>query len=438
MFYLKFITLIKLHREIAFIAYYTKSNKYSFNALVGALEVTSFYQSIDFFFPNNERELINTIVKNKDKYKIIIIAISFFTTQVWEIKSLIKTLREKFNDEILLIAGGPHATGMPKFTLKLGFDVVFIGEGEETIIEFIDCILNNNDFRKIKGIGYLNEQDEFIFTGRRKPIDLDKYPPFPVKNSKFGAIEITRGCPYVCYFCQTPYILGAKPRHRSIDVICRYIKIMKERNLTDIRFITPNAFSYGSADGKTLNLSQLEELLIKIKKILNYKGRIFIGSFPSEVRPEHVTIETISLIKKYAANDNIIIGAQSGSNRVLKLCHRGHTVDDVKRAVDITIQAGLKANVDFIFGLPGENEDDILLTIELMKELANKGARIHAHSFIPLPQTPFAYENVKKISELIKNTAEKLTAKGKIFGDWRKQEMLAIKISKLLKKEKLN
>ena len=131
---------------------------------------------------------------------------------------------------------------------------------EETIIEFFQKIRNNEEYKDIKGIAYVNEDNELFYTDKRVPINLDIYPPFPVKYNKFGAIEITRGCSYLCYFCQTPYIAGTTPRHRSIESICKYVQIMNDKNLTDIRFITPNAFSYGSKDGKSLSLEKLEEL----------------------------------------------------------------------------------------------------------------------------------------------------------------------------------
>jgi B12-binding domain/radical SAM domain protein len=335
--------------------------------------------------------------------------------------------------KIFCIAGGPHPSGDPKGTLRMGFDIVFTGESEESLIEFLRKFINNRDVRSIKGIAYIGDNDKYYHTGKRNPIDLDKYPPFPIKHNKFGAIEITRGCPYICYFCQTPFILGTFPRHRSIESICRYVNMMKERNLTDIRFITPNAFSYGSKDGKTLNLTKLEGLLSNIKEIIAPNGRIFFGSFPSEVRPEHVTSATLDLILNYASNDNIIIGAQSGSQKILDLCHRDHTIEDVYNAVELTLSKKLKANVDFIFGLPGENKEDIRLTINMMKDLSKKGARIHTHSFIPLPQTPFAKKKVGRINKDIEKAVAELIAKGFAFGEWKKQESLAIKIGKYLK-----
>ena len=423
--------------KIAFVIYYLKQNKYSFNALVGALETQPYYKQIDTFFFTNNEDLVSGLNKIINNYEQIVVGISFFTTQLWDIHGLMKLLREKYKKEILIITGGPHPTGDPKGTLKLGCDLVVVGEGEDTLIELFQRLIKKEDYHNIMGIAYYNAEGIYEYTGRRTPIDLDKYPPFPMKHQKLGPIEITRGCPYVCYFCQTPYILGTQPRHRSIENICKYIELMKRNEHIDIRFITPNAFSYGSPDGKTVKLEKLEALLIKVKNIIAPKGRIFLG-FPSEVRPEHVSEKTLELIKKYCANDNIVIGAQTGSQKMLDYCHRGHNLEDVYRAVDLTIKEDLIANVDFIFGLPKETEEDVNLTIKLMEDLVALGAKAHTHFFIPLPQTPFANENPTEIDMTLRKYIEKLTSKGWAFGEWRKQLELSRKLTKYLKTKKLD
>ncbi|MFW9998531.1 MAG: TIGR04013 family B12-binding domain/radical SAM domain-containing protein [Candidatus Hodarchaeota archaeon] len=423
-------------KKIAFIIYYHKYNFYSLNAIVGALETDGVFEIIDFYFIPSRDKLLESLEEIVKKYNRIVVAISFYTTQLFETQDLIQIIKRKFKKKCVLVAGGPHPTGEPFQTLKLGFDIVVVGEGEETIIKFMQRIVNDEIFDNVKGIAYIDENSKKIYTGKRNAVDLDKYPPFPVKNRRFGAIEITRGCPYVCYFCQTPYILGTKPRHRSIEIICKYVLELQNYygDLTDVRFITPNAFSYGSKDGKNLNLGKLEKLLYSVRQILGNEGRIFLGTFPSEVRPEHVIQDTLNLILKYADNDNITIGAQSGSQKILDLCHRDHSVEDIYSAVELTLENNLKINVDFIFGLPEEDEEDIKLTIKMMKYLAAKGARIHAHSFIPLPQTPFANAPVKRIKLLYNNEIKSLISKGFAFGDWKKQERLAIKIANYMKK----
>jgi B12-binding domain/radical SAM domain protein len=429
-----------LSHKTAFVAYYHKNNIYSFNALIGALETDPYFDQFPIYFITKRDKLIHGLKDIISKHILVVIGISFFTTQIWEIYDLITTLKKKYSRKVIFLAGGPHPTGDPLGTLKIGFDIVVVGEGEKTLIELLKIIDMGKNFSHIKGIAYFNESNKFFFTGKQNPINLDDFPPFPVKNAKSGAIEITRGCPYVCYFCQTPYISGTIPRHRSIEVVCKYAQELKNHygDLTDIRFITPNAFSYGSTDGKTLNLSKLETLLSNIRETIGKKGRIFFGSFPSEVRPEHVTNETLNLILNYANNDNISIGAQSGSQKVLDLCHREHTVDDVYNAVNLTIKSNLKINVDFIFGLPEESDEDIKLTIKMMKELSQKGAKIRAHSFIPLPQTPFEKKKAKHLSEVYKKEIKSLISRGSAFGDWKRQERIALKIVRYLKNKEMH
>ena len=402
------------------------------NSIAGALEIDKIFDSLDFYFLSSRQKLIDSLKELVKSYNKVIIAISFTTIQLFEIRELVELLHRKFHERSLIIAGGSHPTGDPSGTLKMGFDVVVVGEGEQTIIELMNKLISNEDIRDVKGIAYYSIEGDYIYTGKRVLIDLNNYPPFPIKNTRFGAIEITRGCPYVCYFCQTPYISGTIPRHRSIKSICKYVQILADHygDLTDIRFITPNAFSYGSEDGKKLNLDKFEKLLFSVRDIIGEKGRMFVGTFPSEVRPEHITQDTLSLVLKYGNNDNITVGAQSGSQKVLDLCHRGHKVDEIYRVVDLTLKNNLKINVDFIFGLPGEDLEDIKSTIEMMKNLSKKGARIHAHSFIPLPQTPFSKESARKVNKLYKKEIENLIAKGQAFGNWDNQEKLASKITR--------
>ena len=425
--------------EIAFLVYYQKNNIYSFNALIAAIETQKDLDDINIYFTRGEENLKSKLKEVIPHHKKVVVGISFFTTQLWEIERLAKSLKKEFNQEIFMIAGGPHPTGDPLGTLNLGFDLVVIGEGEETLIEVLRSIKQDKNLYFIKGIGFLDEQNEYKYSGKRPPINLDEYPPLPIKNSRFGAIEITRGCPHVCYFCQTPYIFGGKPRHRSIDSICNAVKIMALKyGKKDIRFITPNAFSYGSSDGKSLKLEKLEELLIQIQKIIQPDGKIFFGSFPSEVRPDNVQSQTLDLISKYATNDNIVIGDKSGSQKILDLCHRGHTVEDIYNAVELTLQRNIKANVDFIFGLPQEEEEDVDLTIKVMKDLLIKGARIHAHTFIPLPQTAFSKMNVNTLNNKYKSFMSEYNPRGLAYGDWKKQEEVALKISKYLNSNKIS
>ncbi|MBY9006929.1 MAG: TIGR04013 family B12-binding domain/radical SAM domain-containing protein [Candidatus Lokiarchaeota archaeon] len=417
-----------MSKNIAFIAYYHKKNIFSLNAVIAAIETNEKIRDINLYYVRNDQELFQKLPLILANNKLVIIGFSIFTKQFWDISNIVRNLRSMYGNQIFLIAGGSHPSGDPEGTLKIGFDVIFLGESERSIIEFLLSMKKNESTQDIQGIAYYDEEKIIHINKKKYSIDLNQYPPFPLKNTKYGSIEITRGCPYMCYFCQTSFMMGNKVRYRSIDTICRYIKIMKDENLTDIRFITPNAFSYGSIDGRTVNYSKLEELLSNVRSIIGAEGRIFYGSFPSEVRPEHVNNKNLSIVKKYANNDNIVIGAQSGSQDVLDYCNRAHNIDDIYQAVRNTINMGFKAYVDFIFGLPHETDNDREKTMETMKNLIDIGAKINAHTFTPLPQTPFYRKKISKIDEKTKKFLNDYNFKGKVFGNWREQEKLSIRI----------
>jgi B12-binding domain/radical SAM domain protein len=214
--------------------------------------------------------------------------------------------------------------------------------------------------------------------------------------------------------------MGGRTRHRSIENIVKWVEVSKRHDRPEIRFITPDAFAYGSKDGKHLRLDLLAEMLKAVNDIVG-REHTYIGSFPSEVRPENVSEEAVQLLCQFAANDNLVIGAQSGSQRMLDASHRGHTVEDVYRAVQITLAAGLIANVDFIFGMPGERTKDQASTRQVIEDLAGMGARIHSHVFMPLAGTPWVAASPGRVDPKTQDLLERLTGRGQQFGQWREQ-----------------
>ncbi len=421
---------MKSQPAVAFVC--SSTNKYSFNALAGAIETADQLQGIKLVPLEWKSHLITDVKDLISNFRKVVLCVSFCSPELHKVQQLTAQLRSRYGNTLMLVAGGPHASGDPLRTIRIGFDVVVRSEGEETFPEFLCKLATDQDYNSVKGLVFFANTHEYRDTGRRDWVDLNKYPPFAFKQLKAGPIEITRGCPYGCFFCQTPRLFGRIPRHRSVEAICNAVQTLKARKLTDIRFITPNAFSYGSSDGKSVNISSLEELLKSVRKILGCDGRLFFGTFPSEVRPEHVTEQSLGLVKKYANNKNIIIGAQTGSQRLLEFCHRGHTVEDVYRAVALTTKAGLTPHVDFIFGLPGETLEDTKSTEKVISDLVKMGAKIHAHTFIPLPQTPFASVRVGALPKATRKLIADLTAKGVVYGSWAEQEKMRIWIHRYL------
>lgn len=402
------------------ILYSPLKNKLSVNALAGALEADPKLRGVPIAFPSKPEELERE-VKKAAKHKTVL-GFSFFSSQAEETVRLAAKAR-KAHPALTLVAGGAHPSGAPEAVLRMGFDAVCIGEGEKTFAELLGKLLAGADWRGLPGLAVL-ENGKFKRNKRRPPLNLDDYPPFSQLHGRYGIIEITRGCPNACKFCQTSHIHGLKHRHRSIETILGYAALMHEKGMSDFRAVTPDAFSYGS-DGGKINYDALEALLSGLHKILKPRGKIFFGSFPSEVRPEHVTEKAVALVTRYADNDNLVIGAQSASPRMLKLCGRGHSAADIFRAAEITLKAGLRPNMDFIFRLPGETEADARLSLAAMQKLTAMGARIHAHTFMPLPGTAFAGKDPAPPYPWFDEEINRMNAHGAVFGDWREQAKTA-------------
>jgi B12-binding domain/radical SAM domain protein len=413
--------------DSSIVFFYHRLNRHGLNALAGAAEAEPSLAGIRMAFPATEPALLTELERIASAGRRALVAFSFMTQQFEEFSRLARGVRKKHAHGVLLVAGGPHPTGDPEGTLKAGFHAVAIGEGEETFVQIAQKFMRDESLDAIKGIACLQKDGGVKFNARRPGIVLDKYPPFPVAHGKFSPVEITRGCPFACAFCQASQINGQVQRHRSIESICKYADAMASTGRGDLRVITPNAFAYGSRDGRVPDLGAVEKLLREARRALGSGGCVFFGSFPSEVRPEHVTKEAVRLVTGLADNDNLVIGAQSGSQRLLDLCGRGHTVEHGRRATEICLEAGLKAYVDIIFGLPGETREDFLLTIDFMNELVARGARIHAHVFMPLPGTRFAHERAGRVRHEFSRQIGRMCRSGAIFGDWGVQQKTGMK-----------
>ena len=97
-----------------------------------------------------------------------------------------------------------------------------IGEGEETLPELVTVLKEGEDPGKVRGIAYNASTDptasKIIKTPKRPHVNLDSYPCFNPEKLR-SPIEISRGCPWGCKYCQTPRLFGREVRHRNIDSI---------------------------------------------------------------------------------------------------------------------------------------------------------------------------------------------------------------------------
>ncbi|WP_309893069.1 TIGR04013 family B12-binding domain/radical SAM domain-containing protein [Archangium sp.] len=410
--------------KVSLILSYQYPGKYALTVLAGAVEADPVGPHVSLHFPRDRESLLNTVRQRVDAGDRVVVAWSFYSASFPESVEELSWVRERLEGrEVLCIAGGVHATAETEQTLRAGFDLVAVGEGEPILLELLGRLVRGEDPRQTRGFARLVD-GRLVPQGRGEGVLLDTYPPFAAKNSKFGAIEITRGCIYACRFCQTPFMSKARFRHRSVENIAHWARVLRESGRRDIRFITPTSMSYGSAD-ESVNLEAVERLLAVVREAMGPEGRVFYGTFPSEVRPEHVTPEALALLKRYVDNDNLIIGGQSGSERILRESHRGHDVETVVRAASLAVEAGFVPNVDFILGMPGEGPEDVRATLALMNRLADLGAKVHGHTFMPLPGTPYRDAAPGSVDDETQRELDRLASQGRLYGHWKQQVKLA-------------
>lgn len=371
----------------------TKFNRYSITALLSA--VASKIDFVEIVVAEKIEEILNATDEG-------FVAYSFMSFDLSWISQEIKLLKSK---GYTLLAGGPHATARPNECLKLGFDHVFTGDGEENLIKFL-----------------MGERRP-IFDGINNRVNLNEYPPFSVELARFMPIEITRGCPFNCGYCETSLVAGRTVRHRSVEQIVYYCQLGMKKGRYVARFITPNAFGYGSKDGVTPNVEAIESLLFNLRKI--GMREVYFGTFPSDVRPESVNGEIMNVVKKYVDNKSIIVGAQSGSDRILRLLNRGHTKEDVLNAAETILNHGFVPHIDLIFGFPFETDEDREETVQFMEKLVQMGCKIHAHSFLPLPGTSLESVGSAHLPDWLKKRLSKFASEGKLNGYWQKQEYMS-------------
>jgi len=289
----------------------------------------------------------------------------------------------------LLVVGGPLATSNPEEFIG-SFDVVAIGEGEQTMLELVEAVENHSDFNDIKGIMF-KEKGRIVATPARDFVgDLDKIP-FPSRelfdnqtyknyySRNFGytttAIITSRGCPFQCDFCSRP-IFGNTFRSRTDNNIVQEVEEVQKLGYQRVWF---------ADDCFTLNRGRL----MKICEELNRRN-IMIG-WECLSRVDTVDLSVAEKMKN-AGCVRVFFGIESGNNGILKIMKKQATVEQAEKAVYTFKRTGIQVGAFFILGYPGESEETILDTVNFASSLP-----LDYLSFTfpyPIPGTPL-YDRVK-------------------------------------------
>lgn len=278
---------------------------------------------------------------------------------------LAKALRK---DCELLVAGGPLPTTNPEQFLD-DFDIVVVGEGEQTMLQIAIEAQGQSNLSKIKGIIYKEKSTgQTRSTPAREEVeDLDSVP-FPSRelfdnsryqnyfSKKFGytttAVMTSRGCPFSCDFCSRP-IFGNRFRSRTPSKVVDEIEEVISLGYDRIWF---------ADDCFTLNR---ERLLRICDEIIKRGLRI---DWECLSRVDTLDAEAIEKMKQ-AGCVRMFFGIESGNDSILELMNKQITIRQARDALSLCETRGVKAGAFFIVGYPGEDDETVLQTIKFASSL---------------------------------------------------------------------
>jgi len=228
---------------VSLVLNYQQTGKYALNVVAGSIMTRRILRGTPVYFSKNLEQLLTHINEAQRQSEKVVVGWSFYSPQFTTIIDDLTVIKQQTNSaNVIHLAGGVHATAEPLQTLNAGFDLVAVGEGEQIICDLLAAIATGQDIKTTRGIAYL-DAEALVKNGKGETVDLNDYPPCASRYRKFGPIEITRGCVYACKFCQTPFVNKARFRHRGIENIAHYVRIMAANGLRDYRFLTPTALS---------------------------------------------------------------------------------------------------------------------------------------------------------------------------------------------------
>ena len=204
----------------------------------------------------------------------------------------------------------------------------------------------------------------------------DNIDPSRLDSNGISAfVSITRGCDNMCTFCVVPFTRG-RERSRDPKSIIKEILKLKNDGYKEITLLGQNVDSYlwygGGLKKDFKNASELQKKSsLSFSKLLNLIAHNFKNMrirFTTS-NPQDMSEDVLNVMAKHKnICKHIHLPVQSGSDKILRLMNRKHTVRDYKELIGkikkIIPDCGISH--DMITGFPNENDDDHKMTLELM------------------------------------------------------------------------
>jgi tRNA-2-methylthio-N6-dimethylallyladenosine synthase len=208
--------------------------------------------------------------------------------------------------------------------------------------------------------------------------------PEPGADGPTAFVSIMEGCSKYCTFCVVPYTRGEEVSRPFEDVIAE-CTTLAQKGVREINLLGQNVNAYqgGMNDGTCADLALLIHYVAAIDGIERIR---FTTSHPVEFSPS--LIEAFAEVPQLA--NYLHLPVQSGSDRVLGLMKRGHTILEYKQKIRRVRERrpDISLSSDFIVGFPGETDRDFECTLALIEEL--NFDQSFSFIFSPRPGTPAA------------------------------------------------
>lgn len=287
-----------------------------------------------------------------------------FTNEIVQsghVATLVRALSRELGKPICNIVGGVHATALPEQTLQEfpQFDLVCVGDGEQTLLELCQhwgLGQGLEGIQAIAGLAWRTPGDPA--TVQRSPErpriqDQDEIP-MPawdlLPRSSRVLVMTSRGCPYACNFCMNPN--GKRVRKRGVDHFLEEVRwLVQERDCVDLH-ICDEIF--------TIDKARTHEIL---------DGMIELGfgtRYTFHAQTHINTVDEELLLKIDRAGCRLLgFGLETGDPDTLKQMGKGTNLNKIREIVDLTKKTGIKLGTFFILGQPDESWASAWNTVKL-------------------------------------------------------------------------
>ena len=256
---------------------------------------------------------------------------------------------------------------------------------------YIDLVIGPQAYHKINDtiLNYIKKKKKIEQTDFDAISKFEYFNKIKNNSGKISSfLTIQEGCDKFCHFCVVPYTRGPE-YSRPLKQILDEAKYLADTGTQEIILLGQNVNAYSNENNR------LSNLILEIEKISKIKRIRYTTSHPKDMSDD--LIEVYKNSKKIMPLVHLPI--QSGSDKILDLMNRKHTIDEYYRIYDQLkkINSSIEFSSDFIIGYPGEEDKDFEATFELIKKIKF----INSYSFIFSPRPGTVAADLKLIDKKI-------------------------------------